>query len=237
MFDAGPGLLDPALQRSAERADTSGAGDARRSTGPRRCCGASRARSVPLPRRARRRCGAAPSRGGRRRRRNRGHGGYDCGIRARRAERGDARLVVGSHGALPREGRHALVRGALRRRRDGPAGRPGKGVRTARSMFRCDGRRRRAAPALRSTSRVSCDAYRVQGDLRVSEDGDERWHRTWTNRILETTEQLDRGLGRSRHARNPRACRGKGLLEGYPAYQSTSVAASSRETVRWTETG
>ena len=27
------------------------------------------------------------------------------------------------------------------------------------------------------------DAYRVQVDLRVSEDGDERWHRTWDRTI------------------------------------------------------
>ena len=109
---------------------------------------------------------------------NRGHGGYDWRIE-HDVPAAETRAVVGNHGDYPAKGdtpsfaeRYA---GVVTVRPDDP----GKASAHGEASFEM--RWPEATCGARATLDVESDrdTYRVQVDLRVTEDGDERWHRTW----------------------------------------------------------
>ncbi len=113
---------------------------------------------------------------------NRGHGGYDWRIE-HDVPSGETRAVVGSHGDYDEKGdtpsfaeRYA---GIVTVR---PAD-PGNASAHGEATFEMRWPEATCGASVTLDVESDRDAYRVQVDLRVSEDGDERWHRTWDRTI------------------------------------------------------
>jgi putative CocE/NonD family hydrolase len=113
---------------------------------------------------------------------NRGHGGYDWRIE-HDVPSEETRAVVGSHGDYDEKGdtpsfaeRYA---GVVTVRPDDP----GKASAHGEATFEMRWPEATCGTSVTLDVESDRDEYRVRVDLRVSEDGDERWHRTWDRTI------------------------------------------------------
>ena len=113
---------------------------------------------------------------------NRGHGGYDWRIE-HDVPAAETRAVVGNHGDYPEKGdapsfaeRYA---GVVTVRPDDP----GRSSAHGEATFEMRWPEATCGASVTLDVESDRDTYRVRVDLHVTEEGDERWHRTWDRTI------------------------------------------------------
>jgi hypothetical protein len=113
---------------------------------------------------------------------NRGHSGYDWRIE-HDVPSGQTRAVVGNHGDYPAKDdtpsfaeRYA---GVVTVRPDDPGNASAHGE----ASFEMRWPEATCGASVTLDVESDRDTYRVRVDLHVTEDGDERWHRTWDRTI------------------------------------------------------
>ena len=113
---------------------------------------------------------------------NRGHGGYEWRVE-HDVPSGETRAVVGSHGDYDEEDDTPSFAERYAGLVTVHPGDPGKASAHGEATFEMRWPEATCGASVTLDVESDRDTYRVQVDLRVSEDGDERWHRTWDRTI------------------------------------------------------